>query len=170
VYTGALRTPVEAIVHQVPLGGSSAGVSAEGFALIGDVHLWLGHLRAEDYTCRTPDGRPAEREYAGERLARIVCADGEMLDDTAIEALARHIAAAQLTAIRQAIGRVRARQPAISLALITGLGEFIAKAAAISAGLTVVSLTRELGVDAQAAPAAAVAALLSARLQEEQYV
>jgi (4-(4-[2-(gamma-L-glutamylamino)ethyl]phenoxymethyl)furan-2-yl)methanamine synthase len=169
VYTGALRTPVEAIVHHVPLWGSSAGVSAEGFALIGDVHLWLGDLGAEDYTCRTPDGRPAEREYAGERLARIVCADGEMLDDAAIEALARHIAAAQIAAVGQAIGRVRARHPGISLALVTGLGEFIATAAALSVGLTVVSLSRELGVEAQAAPAAAVAALLSARLQEEQY-
>ena len=170
VYTGALRTPVEAIVHQVPLWGSSAGVSAEGFALIGDVHLWLGRLRAEDYTCRTPDGRPAGREYAGERLARIVCADCEMLDEKAIEGLARHIAGAQVTAIGQAIGRVRARHPGVSLALVTGLGEFIATEAALSAGLTVVSLTRELGVEAQAAPAAAVAALLSARLQQEQYV
>lgn len=170
VYSGALRTPVEAVVHHVPLWGSSAGVSAEGFALIGDVHLWLGHLRADAYTCRTPDGRPADREYAGERLARIVCADGEMLDDQAIEALARHIAGAQVIAIGQAIGRVRARQPGISLALVTGLGEFIATEAALSAGLTVVSLTRELGVEAQAAPAAAVAALLSARLQQEQCV
>ena len=169
VYSGALRTPVEAIVHHVPLWGSSAGVSAEGFALIGDVHLWLGHLGAEDYSCRTPDGRPAEREYAGERLARIVCADREMLDDVAIEGLARHIAGAQITTIAQAIGRVRARQPGISLALVTGLGESIGRAAALSSGLTVVSLTRELGVEPQAAPAATVAALLRTRLQEEQY-
>jgi (4-(4-[2-(gamma-L-glutamylamino)ethyl]phenoxymethyl)furan-2-yl)methanamine synthase len=169
VYTGALRTPVEAIVHCVPLWGSTAGVSAEGFALIGDVHLWLRHLQTEDYTCRTPDGRPANREYAGERLARLVCGDREMLDDKAIDALARHIAGAQITAIGQAIGRVRARQSGISLALVTGLGEFIATEAALSAGLTVVSLTHEWRVQAQAAPAAAVAALLSARLQAEQY-
>jgi probable H4MPT-linked C1 transfer pathway protein len=168
LYTGALRTPVEAIVHDVPLWGSTAGVSAEGFALIGDVHLWLGQLRTEDYTCRTPDGRPVSRLYAGERLARIVCADREMLDDKAIEALAGHIAGAQIAAIGHAVGRVRARHPGISLALVTGLGEFIATEAAVSAGLTVVSLTRELGVEAQAAPAAAVAALLGARLQAEE--
>src|SRR5215510_2835263 len=40
VYTGALRTPIEAIVTHVPLGAGTAGVSAECFALVGDVHLW----------------------------------------------------------------------------------------------------------------------------------
>ena len=59
VYTGALRTPAEAVAPRVPLWGGSAGVSADGFALIGDAHLWLGRLSPEDYTCRTPDGRPA---------------------------------------------------------------------------------------------------------------
>src|SRR2546430_10215953 len=37
VYTGALRTPVEAIAPTVPVGGRPTGVSAEGFALAGDV-------------------------------------------------------------------------------------------------------------------------------------
>ncbi|HXH25647.1 MAG TPA: hydantoinase/oxoprolinase family protein, partial [Vicinamibacterales bacterium] len=46
VYTGAVRTPVEAIVHDVPLGDGVAGVSAEGFALAGDVHVWRGTLPA----------------------------------------------------------------------------------------------------------------------------
>ena len=75
VYTGALRTPVEAITSRVPLGDSFAGVSAESFALIGDVHVWRGDLTPEDYSVTAPDGRPASREFAGERIARIVCAD-----------------------------------------------------------------------------------------------
>src|SRR5215210_8159305 len=36
VYSGALRTPVEAVARQVPLWGGTAAVSADGFALIGD--------------------------------------------------------------------------------------------------------------------------------------
>ena len=84
VYTGALRTPVEAIVQRVPLGASFAAVSAESFALIGDVHVWRGDLAAEDYSVTAPDRRPASREFAGERIARVVCADREMLDDRAI--------------------------------------------------------------------------------------
>jgi uncharacterized hydantoinase/oxoprolinase family protein len=86
VYTGAVRTPVEVITSHVPRNGRTTGVSAEAFALAGDVHVWRGQLTAEDYSAPTPDGRPATREFVRERLARIVCADREMLDDTAISA------------------------------------------------------------------------------------
>ncbi|HVQ16738.1 MAG TPA: hydantoinase/oxoprolinase family protein, partial [Vicinamibacterales bacterium] len=87
LYTGAVRTPAEAIASYVPLGDGLAGVSAEGFALAGDVHVWRGDLDPADYTCPTPDGRPITREFAGERLARVVCADRDMLDETAITRL-----------------------------------------------------------------------------------
>jgi probable H4MPT-linked C1 transfer pathway protein len=167
VYTGALRTPVEAIVPQVPLWGGRAGVSTEGFALIGDVHLWLGRLQADDYTCRTPDGRPATREHAAERLARVVCADREMLGDRDIELMALEIAGAQIKTILNALERVRQRQPTISTAVITGMGEFIATEAARSAGLSVASLAGELGGESQSAPAAAVASLLHRWLARE---
>jgi (4-(4-[2-(gamma-L-glutamylamino)ethyl]phenoxymethyl)furan-2-yl)methanamine synthase len=167
VYTGALRTPVEAIVRQVPLWGGSAGVSTEGFALIGDVHLWLGRLRADDYTCRTPDGRPATREHAAERLARIVCADREMLRDEDVELMALEIAGAQIATIVNALQRVRQRQPNIPTAVVTGMGGFLATEAARAAGLSVVSLAGELGTESQTAAAAAVASLLYQWLARE---
>jgi probable H4MPT-linked C1 transfer pathway protein len=93
VYTGALRTPAEAVTSELPLWDGRAAVAAEGFALIGDAHLWLGSLRSEDYTVPTPDGRPATREYAGERIARSVCGDREMLDASAIDRIAAALAA-----------------------------------------------------------------------------
>src|SRR5918995_5204396 len=114
VYTGALRTPAEAVARRVPLWGGTARVSAEGFALMGDVHLWLGRLRTEDYTCRTPDDRPATREHAGERLARVVCADREMLDEAAIDEIALALARAQLLTIVGALKSIRGRCPEIS--------------------------------------------------------
>src|SRR6185295_14725541 len=92
VYTGAVRTPVEAITSHVPVDGRTAGVSAEAFALAGDVHVWRGRLAPEDYNAATPDGRPATREFVRERLARIVCADREMLDDAAISVIANAVA------------------------------------------------------------------------------
>src|SRR5215831_20858293 len=95
VYTGALRTPVEAIASHVPVGGERVGVSAEGFALAGDVHLWRGDLAPTDYTVPTPDGRLATREFAGERLARVVCADRDLLDAAQITAIAHSLARAQ---------------------------------------------------------------------------
>jgi (4-(4-[2-(gamma-L-glutamylamino)ethyl]phenoxymethyl)furan-2-yl)methanamine synthase len=160
VYTGALRTPTEAVARRVPLWGGIARISAEGFALMGDVHLWLGRLRPEEYTCRTPDGRPATREHAGERLARVVCADREMLDETAIDGIAVALARAQLQSIVGALKTIRGRNPEIGTAVITGLGHFIAAEAAPAAGLTVLHLADRLGGAALTAPAAAVAWLL----------
>ncbi|HEX5107647.1 MAG TPA: hydantoinase/oxoprolinase family protein [Vicinamibacterales bacterium] len=161
VYTGAVRTPVEAIVSHVPVAGVSTAVSAEGFALSGDAHLWRGDLAEADYTWPTPDGRPAARSYAGERLARVVCADRELLDETAISDIANAVAAAQVAQIASAIGLVVKRQPMLRTAVVTGLGAFIGEAAARAAGLTCVHLAETLGHGAaRCAPAAAVALLL----------
>src|SRR5438132_4244064 len=164
VYTGALRTPAEAIAHEVALHGAPVGVSAEGFALAGDVHLWLGSLAPEDYTVPTPDGRPATREFAGERLARVICADRELLDEAAIEAIARSLADAQVGRVSAAIERVARRHPRVACAVVTGLGDLIAAAVARRAGLRVPHLAERLGPAARHAPAAAVALLLDAKL------
>ena len=163
VYTGALRTPVEAIASRLPLGDGLAAVAAEGFALAGDVHVWRGDLAPEDYTCPTPDGRPANPEFAGERLARVVCADREMLDEADISAMTDTLARAQIQRVAAALSRVLARHPSLRRAVVTGLGSFIAAAAAREAGLDVVMLADSLGDDAaRCAPAASVALLLEA--------
>lgn len=163
VYTGALRTPAEAIVSHVIVDGARVGVSAEGFALAGDVHVWRGSLAPADYTVPTPDSRPATREFAGERLARVICADREMLDDARVSAIADAIAEAQIARVAGAIRRVCARHASLGTAVVTGLGAFIAKTAACRAGLSVASLADHLGAEAaRYAPAAAVALLLDA--------
>jgi probable H4MPT-linked C1 transfer pathway protein len=160
VYTGALRTPAEAILSRVPLDGWSAGVSAEGFALAGDAHVWRGDLDPADYTCPTPDGRPATREFAGERLARVVCADRELLSTTAISSIAEAMANAQVARIAEGVRQVLARNPSIQTAVITGLGSFLGVAAARAAGLRALPLAQELGdAAARCAPAASVARL-----------
>ena len=105
-------------------------MSAEGFALAGDVHVWRGDLEPADYTCPTPDGRPTTREFAGERLARVVCADRDMLDEAAITRLADALARAQIRGIQAAIQRVLEPHPSIRVAVVTGLGTFLGIAAA----------------------------------------
>jgi len=161
LYTGALRTPAEAVSSHVPFRGDSAGVSAEGFAIMGDVYLWLGKIASEEYTLPTPDGRPATRAFAGERLARVVCGDRDMLDDLDVNAIADALAEAQMEAVASAVRRVGAHHPRITTAVVTGLGEFVAAAAAARAGLVVHRLAQRLGdAAARAAPATAVAMLL----------
>ena len=160
VYTGALRTPAEAIASHVPLWDGDAGVAADGFALIGDAHLWLGRLEPTDYTCRPPDGNVPSRESAAERLARVVCADRDMLDDQSVDRIARALATAQVDTVAAALERILARWPSIRLAVVAGLGDFIAAEAARSLGLGIVPLADRLGPSARTAPAAAVAWLL----------
>jgi probable H4MPT-linked C1 transfer pathway protein len=162
VYSGAVRTPVEALAASVPLQGREVGLSAEAFALSGDVHVWRGDLEPADYSAPTPDRRPATREFAGERLARAICADREMVNESCVTEIADALAAAQTERIAAAIGRVRARHPALHTAVVTGLGGFIAERAARLAGLNVLSLASALGSDAaRCAPAASVALLLA---------
>src|SRR5574337_930129 len=79
IYTGALLTPVAAIVSQIPVRGIICRIAAEYFAISADVYLALGRLKPEDYTCSTPDGGEKTREGAFERLARVVCEDSKHL-------------------------------------------------------------------------------------------
>ncbi|MBK5189561.1 MAG: hypothetical protein JJD97_15060, partial [Gemmatimonadaceae bacterium] len=103
LYLGAVRTPVEAIVQRVPLHDGLAGVSAESFALAGDIHVWRGDLSPEGYTAPTPDSRPATRDFAAERIARIVCADRELLDDSDIDRIAAVVADTMIARIAASI-------------------------------------------------------------------
>ena len=166
VYTGAVRTPVEAMAHEADVLGRRYALAAEGFATSGDVHLWLGDLAPADYACETADGRAATRPFAGDRLRRAVCADRELMDDAAVSALAMSLAAAQVARVAGAIRRVRARHPGIRHAVVVGLGAFLGARAAREAGLVLQPLAGSPHEpDAQhdglsrCAPAAAVALL-----------
>ena len=66
-------------------------------------------LEPADYSAPTPDRRPATREFAGERLARAICADREMVNEAGVSAIANALAAAQIERIGAAIATVRAR-------------------------------------------------------------
>jgi len=166
VYTGAVRTPVEAIVRHVTIRGARVGVSAEGFALSGDVHVWRHALLPSDYDAPTPDRRPCERAFAGERLRRVVCADAEMLGEDDVSEIAASIADAQVDQIAGAIRHVVARHPMLTRAVVTGRGAFIAASAARDIGLDVQHLSSHVGGDgARSTPAFAVATLCEAALR-----
>jgi hypothetical protein len=75
VYTGMLRTPVATLLSSVRLGGVETPVSTEYFATSADVHLVLGHISEDEYTCETPDRNDKTAEASLRRLGRVVCAD-----------------------------------------------------------------------------------------------
>jgi (4-(4-[2-(gamma-L-glutamylamino)ethyl]phenoxymethyl)furan-2-yl)methanamine synthase len=166
VFTGALRTPVCAITRSLPHRGRRCRVAAEWFAIAADAHRWLGSLDEADYACETPDGRGRSRRESGARLARMIAADLELLDDADVTAIASAVASAQVrdiaSGLQQVLRRFGGRAP--RLALLAGQGAFLARAAAERVGL----VARTIAFPAQAAraaPAAAVALLLAKRLR-----
>jgi hypothetical protein len=168
VYTGAVRTHLAAIVHAVPVRGRWCPVASEHFAISGDIHLILGHLRSEDYVFPTPDGRLPTIESARRRLARLVCADVEMLSAAEIDEMARYIYQQQLGQISAAIWQVRSRfaERADLLVVAMGSGAFLAVEASRRLGLAALNVAAHWGPEASAvAPCVAVAQLLAEQIE-----
>jgi probable H4MPT-linked C1 transfer pathway protein len=138
VYSGVLRTNLAAIVQAVPVSGRISRVSSEYFAISGDMHLILGNLDPEDYTCPTPDGRPPSLDSARQRLARLVCADMEMLGIEEIDEIAHYIFEQQVRQISEAILQVFSLLPKHKDLPIYALG---------SGRFLVVEVARRLGLE-----------------------
>jgi probable H4MPT-linked C1 transfer pathway protein len=140
VYTGSLRTNVAAIVSSVPLRDSTARVSSELFAQSGDVHLVLGNISEDEYTTETADGRGKTRSEALARLARVVCADIEMLTEQEIVQIAKYVHNRQVEQVVDGLSKVYSRVRSLTTAkipvVITGIGkDFIARTAAQKIGV-----------------------------------
>jgi len=165
VYTGALRTNLAAIAPRVPVRGGWCPVSSESFAISGDVHLVLGHLTPDAYDCPTPDGRPATAPFARERIARLVCADVDQLGEDEIDAIAAFLHGEQLRRLEDAARRVQRRLPPDAPVVAVGSGAFLGPEVAARLGRAVADAPAAWGAaGTEVAPAAALAALLAARL------
>ena len=140
VYTGSLRTNVAAIVHSVPIRNGVAGVASELFALSADVHLVLGNITEKQYTCETADGRGKTLPESLARLARVVCADTEMLTQKEIVVMAKYICDEQIIQVSGGLSKVYSYSKNLTSSLVpvvvTGLGkDFIARKAAEKIGV-----------------------------------
>ncbi|MDG2131599.1 MAG: hydantoinase/oxoprolinase family protein [Fuerstiella sp.] len=109
VYTGAVRTPVCAIVDTVPLDGKSCPVAAEVFATIVDAYVVAGIVAEKPDDTNTADGRPLTRQCSLNRLAHMVCCDSTELDEEDLKAIAQHIADVQCRQLQAGVGRVLER-------------------------------------------------------------
>jgi len=136
VYTGSLRTNIAAIVQSIPIKNGVANVSSELFALSADVHLILGNITEKEYTCETADGRGKSVPEASARLARVVCADIEMLSQQEIVGMANYIYKMQIKQITDGLAKVYSSLPKSLTSeeipvIVTGLGKnFLAQKAA----------------------------------------
>jgi hypothetical protein len=164
VYTGIERTPVCAVVRQLPLHGQPTPVMAELFATMKDVYVWLGNLPERPNDTDTADGRPSDRQGAAFRLARMVGEDGSTLLKSDLDRLAEAAASAQAQLLASAIDRQRrllASDPAVQF-IVSGHGGFLIEAALAHLGWRphVIDLTEKIGASAaRCGPAMAVASL-----------
>ena len=175
VYTGSLRTNVAAIVQSVPVRGEMAAVATELFALSADVNLILGNITEKQYTCETTDGRGKTKSEAFARLARLVCADTEMLTEKEITKIARYIYDRQVTQVAEGLAKVcshlQKQTREECLVVVTGLGkDVIARKAAEKIGAkTIIDLDTLMPLDISiATPAIAVALMTANKLEGEK--
>jgi len=173
VYTGSLRTNVAAIVNAIPIRGGLTRVSSELFAQSGDVHLVLGNIKEDEYTVETADGRGKTRAAALARLARVVCADTEMLTEEQIVKIAMYIYEKQedqvAEALKQVYNSIETSVKANEIqVIVTGLGRnFLAKEAAKKVGFEkIVDLNELVGTDiATVSTAVGVAWMTACKLE-----
>lgn len=147
IYTGSLRTNIATIVQSIPVKGSVVGVASELFALSGDVHLLLGNIGEAEYTSETADGRGKTEPECLARLARVVCADTDMLNKQEIIQMAKYIYYRQIRQIASGLKKTYTYTKKFSKGkvsvVVTGLGkDFLAHKAAEQVGVDdIVDLT-----------------------------
>lgn len=169
VYTGVWRSPVCAVVTELPWWSTVCPVAQELFATTLDAYLLLGELPEQPENRQTADGRPATREYARDRLARMICADRTMFDEGDALVAAEAIRFAQVRHVASGLRRVieGSKEP-LAAVVISGMGEFLARRVLREVGFAgeIVSLGDQLGPHiSQGAPAHALAVLA---LQSEE--
>ncbi len=173
VYSGALRTNVATIVNGIPIRGRIARVSSELFAQSGDVHLLLDNIREEEYTAETSDGRGKTKREAMARLARVVCADIDLLTEQEIIEMAQLVYERQVKQITGGLKQVYERIKPLLLqeklsVVITGLGrDFLARKAAEKAGFKdIIDMQEYWGAEAAVvSPSVGVALMVASNLE-----
>jgi probable H4MPT-linked C1 transfer pathway protein len=191
IYTGIWRTPVCAVVTEVPLPTENTGsnpdldqsirisIAAELFATMLDVHLLNGDLPEDPQRCDTADGRPATRACAASRLAHMLCCDVTELTAQQLGATAKSIAEEQILMISRAVqnrldflstmSHSSRIEPAV---LICGSGSWLAERVLEQMGLSRFSSVSNLSSMfvrniSDCAPAFAVARLAAERCMDD---
>ena len=172
VYSGSLRTNIATIINDIPIQGITARVSSELFAQSGDIHLLLDNITENEYTAETCDGRGKTRRETMARLARVVCADIDMLTEQEIVDMAQFVYDRQVEQIAGGLKQVYERiKPLIQekiMVVVTGLGRnFLARKAAEKIGFSdVIDMSELVGAEAAVvSPSVAVALMVASSLE-----
>ncbi len=167
VYTGVERSPICAVVSELPYRGRLCPVAQELFATTLDAYLMLDELLEDESNTSTADGRPASKAAARDRLARAICADREIFDSTDARSASQAVMAAQLERLSAATQIVIARMPSPPQAIVvSGSGEFLAlrPIAKLNLQAETVSIARRLEMQVREEPSLARRANMGVQL------
>ena len=140
VYTGTLRTNLASFLDKVELNGKEYRVASELFAQTADVYTVLDLIKPEDYVCDTFDGGGKSKVECAQRIARVVCADLDMLSMDDIVEMSKFIHEKQIAQIADGLKQVVDTQD-LDLIVVTGLGkDILDRPVAESLGLEVKSM------------------------------
>ena len=140
VYTGTLRTNLASFLDKIEFNGKEYRVASELFAQTADVYTVLDLITPEDYVCDTFDGESKSKVDCAKRIARVVCADLEMLSEADIVEISKFIHQKQIEQIADGLKQVHETQ-GLDLIITTGLGkDILDRPAAELLGLEVKSM------------------------------
>ena len=168
VYSGVERTPVAAVVQEVPFRDVRCPVAAEFFAGMKDVYLLLHRLPEDEADRETANGQPATIAAAHDRLARMICCDVEECSQDDALQIARYVAGQQQLQLLRALRQVVSRLDSVcKTVVIAGAGSFLAEELVSACPLLPcdverVLLSRLLGESASRAACAFAVARLAA--------
>ncbi|WP_456371649.1 (4-{4-[2-(gamma-L-glutamylamino)ethyl]phenoxymethyl}furan-2-yl)methanamine synthase [Methanocaldococcus sp.] len=163
VYVGALRTPVSFLANKIEFRGKLTNLSSEYFSITADISLILNKISENDYSCETPDNGGKDFKSCLTRLARVLCADLNMVSENEIIDFAKKLYNKLLNLIRENVDSVSKRYNLNDI-VITGLGEEILKDALTD--YNIISIKELYGKDVSlATPSFAVGKLLQMKLK-----
>lgn len=171
VYTGTLRTNLCAFLDKVPLTKDGETVKyrvgSELFAQTADVYRILDLIDEDQYICDTYDGEGKSKVECARRVARVICADLDVLNKEDIIDLCETIHQEQIKQIAEGINEVSNREN-INTIVVTGLGkDILDKPAASLLGLNFKSMDEFLTDDeCVVAPAVGTAILMEEYLRD----
>ena len=140
IYTGTLRTNLASFLDKIEFDGKKYRVASELFAQTADVYMVLDLISEDDYVCNTFDGASKSKIDCAKRIARVVCADLEMLCENDIKEISEFIHQKQIEQIADGLKQVHETQN-LDLVITTGLGkDILDKPAAELLGLEVKSM------------------------------
>jgi uncharacterized hydantoinase/oxoprolinase family protein len=168
LYTGAWRSPLNALFNKVVLNDQSVSIANEMFATIADAYIWHGHVPEDPDNLNTANAGPATRQAAGQRLSRMLCSDVDEIGQSGVDAIADAAIESNFSFIANAIQRVVSDHPALPLDfVISGSGSWLAKpilACSFNPSeINVVQLDQQLGTSASTCAAAYAVMTLAGR-------